>query len=518
MGFGKSEDGVGEVAEDRIGDALSSAFVALPDGALASFRRDVRGSGNGQDGLTCARYECARVDGMYLPLLAGERALPLWREISTAREKGFGSSSGVVLAHHLVLFIPEGLEAPAEAIVIPDEAICGLLQPLSGSVGLSAGEVRVLKQVICGIDLAEAARVDGVSRETKRSQFKGVARKFACHSQVEVASLSLTRLLLAVRLQPAAGLSSGDGLFRQLVGRFLPEGRTLEIVADNGVRHRFIDVGPPDGRVVAMVHSQVLPDIRLEDVHVLRERGLRLLIPLRSGAMTGTVRELAPAQHVDHAVQGLELLRTHFCGERMDVLGCVSGVPYALAYARANPVRVRTLALVGCPAGAGTSASVAGRFRKGLYQLAADHWSILSRVLEFYGRRINRPETFRSLLVSHYRQSQSDLAVVEAEYGAPYHGERARRLFVSSIGSIKHDFLNQARLDWGQFPSGSFPILFLHGAQDPVHPVERVREISGRLPGAMMHSLPAAGQLLYHQHFEPMLSAYAAFLRDHSPA
>lgn len=114
MGFGKSEDGVGEVAEDRIGDALSSAFVALPDGALASFRRDVRGSGNGQDGLTCARYECARVDGMYLPLLAGERALPLWREISTAREKGFGSSSGVALAHHLVLFIPEGLEAPAK--------------------------------------------------------------------------------------------------------------------------------------------------------------------------------------------------------------------------------------------------------------------------------------------------------------------------------------------------------------------------------------------------------------------
>ena len=158
--------------------------------------------------MTCARYECARVDGMYLPLPGGERVLRLWREISTACEKGFGSSSGVVLAHHLASFIPEGLEAPAEAIVIPDEAICGLLQPLSGSVGLSAGEVRVLKQVICGIDLAEAARVDGVSRETKRSQFKAVARKFACHSQVEVASLSLTRLLLAVRLQPAAGLKT----------------------------------------------------------------------------------------------------------------------------------------------------------------------------------------------------------------------------------------------------------------------------------------------------------------------
>jgi pimeloyl-ACP methyl ester carboxylesterase/DNA-binding CsgD family transcriptional regulator len=518
--FGVSKTGVNrdEVADGSIRGALSSALAALPEGALEEFRRSPDRSASGGHALWRMRFECVRVNGLYQPLLADQRSHPVWHEISSARARGCGSSAGVVLPHHLVLFVPERHDAPAEALLVPDEEIRDFLIPVSGVGRLSTGEIRVLKQVICGIDLADAARADGVTRETKRTQFKSVARKFECHSQVEVASLSLTRLLLALRAEPAASINGGDALFRELAGRFLPEGRTLEIVADSGQRHRFVDIGPHDGRVIAMAHPQVLPDIRAMDVRRLHEQGLRLVVPLRAGAMTDVDAALDPPQHLNHAIEGIDLLRTHFAGAQVDLLGCISGVPYALTYARTFPARVRSLALAGSPAGLASTGSVAAAIRQGFYQLAGEHWPVLSRVLDFYGRRINRPETFRSLLSRHYRQSLSDLKVIEAEFAAPHFGERARRLFVSSMGSIKHDFLNQARLDWGQVPSGIFPILFLHGAHDPVHPVEHARVIARRLPGSHFCSLPLAGQLLYHQHFEPMLSAYASFLTDHAPA
>lgn len=511
----KSVENRGQGGEIGIEGALSSAVSLLSEDALADLRRYAGLAGDASSTSGRMRFECTRVEGQLLPLLAGLREQALWQEIVASRACGLGSSLGVVLPKHLVLFVPESNEAPAEALVIPDTEICEVLRPVSGVGRLSAGELRVLKQVICGIDLAEAARLDGVTRETKRSQFKSVARKFSCHAQIEVANLALTQLLLLFREMPRRFSSSAGDLFRELVGQFLPEARTLEIVGLSGQRHRFVDVGPPGGRVVAMAHSQILPDIRPQDVSVLHEHGVRLVVPLRAGAMTGTGADFEPDRHIEHALEGIEVLRTHFSGEQIDLLGCVSGAAFALAYAQSRPERVRSLALVGCPAGVGVSGSIAGKFRQGLYGLAAGHWSLLSRVLDFYGRRINRPETFRALLMGHYRHSSSDLAVVEAEYAAPFFGERARKMFVSSIGSIKHDFLNQARMDWSGVPAGLFPILFLHGAQDGVHPIDHVRALARNLPGSQVHALPAAGQLLYHQHFEPMLSAYADFLQRH---
>lgn len=87
-----------------------------------------------------------------------------------------------------------------------------------------------------------------------------------------------------------------------------------------------------------------------------------------------------------------------------------------------------------------------------------------------------------------------------------------RKLFSSSMESLKHDFYHQAYPRWEVFPHDSFPSCFLHGIHDLIHPLGEVRKLAHNWGDAPIHLIQGGGQLLYHRHFEPLLAGYRAFL------
>lgn len=502
------------VTDEETSAALETAMTTLPPEDLSDFLglSDIDPEHDSGADLGCIIFNCAVRHGSLIPLKSTDRDHPLWRHMLEVAGPRISPGTGLLLDGHLVLTMDRGVDHPARIVAIGDGAILAAL-PLSGpGYSVSAAELRILKQLLCGFNLSGAATQDGVSHETKRTQFKSLCRKLGVRSQNELTSAALTRILLNLAAGSPQHASRGDRLFVELVHEFVPKARTFLLSGLSGTDHRFIDVGPVGGTPVVFLHSQILPDLRADDIAALCKHDLRLIIPLRNGAMASSFNRLGIDAHLDRACEGIDLARSHFGLQRANILPCISGSAYGLEYARRHPERIRSLAFVGACVKPNTGPATAGRLRAGMFALAARHWSLYSRAIEFYGSRIQRPDKLHKLLLDVYRPCLADLAVIKGEYAPPYGGERVRKLFSSSVESLKHDFYHQARPRWDGFPAGLFPTGFFHGTHDFIHSIGDVRELAQSYGDAPVHPIYGAGQLLYHRHFEPMLAAYRAFL------
>lgn len=496
-------------AESRY--AVSQVLGPLPLGTLEAFRREqAEAPIDRHAGRT--QFDCEMCDGLPRPLKHSDRSHPLWQEIAAALEHQGRHGGGTVLKAHLVFVLEPDVERPARILAVHDEAIVRCLRPIIDQGQITAAELRLLKQLICGCDLAEAARADGVAHETKRSQFKSLARKFGARSQGELTSRALAHLLMGSMGKPTGGGQGTDNLFIALADEFMPGARCHKLQGTGRTRHRFIDLGPFDGRPVIFVHPQILPDFRAEDMDALSVSGLRLIMPLRNGAMAQGCPTLNVSDHLDHACEGIDLVRRHFVGDRADLLLCISGAAYGIEYARRHPQAIASLAFVGAPARSASCSSAAARLRNGLLRLATSDGALFLRMMDFLDRRINRPDTLRRLLAHYYRPCPADLEIVDAEYAAAHGGERVRKQITASMASIKHDLHHQVRPRWNDLPMGSIPVMFFHGDKDFFYPIESVRRLADELGGLPVHAIPNAGQLLYYRHFAPLMEAYQRFV------
>lgn len=453
-----------------------------------------------------------KMDGAQIvPLHSADLGHPLWAEICAAFESSEGREPALTLPEHLALFIEPDEESPARILVIPDSDMVRALQPRGEREQPTHSELRLLKQLICGMGLSEASRKDGVSHETKRTHYKSLSRKLGVRSQNQLTNRVLTRLLFDP--QPSVndkGLQP-DEYFIELIRDFIPSARCFQLLGADGQRHRFVDIGPVSGRPVALVHPMILPDIRQDDIALMHEQGLRLIVPLRNGAMSKTPDRLSIAAHLNHACEGIELVRTHFAGEKLDLILCVSGCAYGIEYARRYPEHVRSIALVGACVQPTAGTGISGRLRKSLFALAGMNWRVYSETLIFFCQRMGQPETLRQLLLRHYRPCPADFSVVQREYTSSNGGERARKLFSASVESMTHDFYHQGSLEWEKLPCGTFPVAFIHGDRDTVHRIEDIHALAKSLGEVPVYTISNAGQLLYYEYFQPLLTRCSSF-------
>ncbi len=458
-------------------------------------------------------FDCRILGGRLEPLNLADRRQPFWAELAKAVSTD-PDAPAYALRDWLVLRMASAPGLPLHMLALQNAEILRILAPVIAGPPITSSELRVLKQLIVGMDLSSAAILDGVNHETKRSQFKSLARKFSARSQAAVVSRILPLLLLDPRR--TAGYVAGglNDYFMTVTREFIPSARFLHLSGTGGADHRYVDLGPKDGRPVAFVHPQILPDFREMEIDLLHAHGLRLIVPLRNGAVSHNHEVLPVAAHLDHACEAIDLIHSNFTGDRLDIIACVSGCAYAIEYAGRSPDRVRSLAMVGAPVQPVTDRSIAGRLRRGLFSLGARNWDLMTAALRLYGDRIARPATFHRLLLNHYAPSLADLAIVEAEYASPHCGERGRKLFASSMDSVMHDFHHQMHPRWDRLPLDRFPIMFLHGSADFIHPIKGVCDLARSLGKLPVHEIEHAGQLLYHQHFSPLLARYASHCRE----
>ena len=168
------------------------------------------------------------------------------------------------------------------------ETYLGLTMP---QAGLSAAEARLLFQFVGGLSLHEMARLDDLSVETKRSQFKSASAKLQCSGQVQVFSFVTSQLahLAVLGAQAARPSDAFESFTAEAVG---PDARIGIVRSPAGSAVRDLEMGPVTGRPILVFHGVLFPIILLGKAALLQRLGLRLIAPVRPGYLEGPTSDI----------------------------------------------------------------------------------------------------------------------------------------------------------------------------------------------------------------------------------
>jgi len=409
----------------------------------------------------------------------------------------------------LCLRIDDSTGANSGRIVVLERgAVEAVLEQLFPNASLTPAEKRALLQVVCGVPLKQAAAGDATAYETKRRQIKSVSAKTGRGGQRDLAGFVLARLLVDLAWTPIAS-SVHDAALYDYHHRYLPsEVRVHVTERRDGTRHRLLDFGDRNGRVFIVLHSQVLPSLSTADVEFCSKLGLRLIWPLRHGELDPEASLLSFDDHASHARAGIDAARELFTGKRAVLLCLMSACWYGIDYAHRHPENVERLVFVGACYRPTRGKDAQGRLRDGLLRLSGQHRASAALLLRFIGQRLRDPERLDAFLRKLYTDSAPDTAVLAADLDDSEARESLMLRFTLSGSSITQDFLHLHFPNFNKLVAIDKPIAFVHGSEDPVHPVSEVASLAEQV-GAPLTILKGAGQLLYAAHWSTVLSAAA---------
>lgn len=478
--------------EQRTRDAKGFAVLATADGRiLAASATAARTLGaNGLDGLQ---------DGLTGP------ARTALRRFCHALERGEAPgplvlTTGDTPRHLLVQRARTAAGEGATAALLTIEALDhqwndGAEALLVESFALSRAEVAVLRALLSGRTLREIAADTGRSEHTIRNQMKSVLAKTGAPSQVDLVRL------VAFLINSAAEREQQVAP-RGLRGRLLTlAGRRVELFTD----------GPEDGRPVLFLHGML--DGLAAPLHLrdrFRAAGYRLIAPARPGF--GRSEPVGrPEDALDIVVAQVEALIGRMDLKAPILLGHMAGALYG--HVLASRLRGRVAGMV--------AVSGAAPIRR-LSQLSsmAPHQRIVAYTARF------TPALLPPLLRAGIAQIDSkDIEGFMTALYPPGSHEAAviRRLDLARIIQAGYRFsVTQGHIgfatdshhivrDWSRHIDPSAPVLYLHGARDPVVPRGDVEAFLQDLPGAECQVLGDAGQLSLYERPDAVFEALARF-------
>ena len=415
-----------------------------------------------------------------------------------------------VMDNDLVVRVAPRVEGRTAFVArISDESLKAFLAAHFPQVRLPGALRHLLRLHLVGIGLKDGAERDGRSVETRKRQSQQLRAAFEADDLATVGRHVSAALVLALDRHVTPQGQAIDRCLKNYVFRFLPAGtRLISLTTPEGDAFPVIDMGPETGRPVLALHPMALPDIRPVDLARMERLGLRLVWPLRHGTCAPGATPLRPREHLDHAVRGARLALGAMCGGHATVLAFAAASRVGLELAATAPSAVNALHVAGVCLREGRPETGPRRLAKGVLALSARNPGLLGPILAQIETRLRRPGVFEDFLRRQFADSAADLAVVANDLAGPYGAERFRAALLDSAASARHDFLFQQDLGWDRVPP-DLELHLHHGAQDSIHPLPLIRDLSDRLPGACLHIHPEAGQLFHHDHLERVLERIA---------
>lgn len=428
---------------------------------------------------------------------------------------------------------------------LPPASIVGLLQELRGT-GTAAkwprGEAeRTYPVYIHGMlmghgtsQIIEELGRRGIQR-SEDAVGKAVAKikeELGLPKQIDLGVNLATKL--QARLQGIATLAASEMWpeLREYRRLFLPETAYVQILPHprGGPSIPKISVGPSQGEPIVVLHAMALPHIGTLEEELLRELNLRLIFPLRNGALANNAPYMSEQEHLEHALTGISEVAKELSGRRFHLAALVTSSPIAVEFALRNPNLISGLSLIGACFVEGRPTKDARGLSDALIevlQAGVMRWPAASRIAM---EEMLSPNKFDAFISRHYRDCPSDLAVVEKEQtlalrrqrkinGTKGESEdtstynRLRFALANSLISVRHDFLHQKDDHWNDAARLDAPLHFYHGTDDQIHPVQSIIALSKSLRHASFHPIEKGGQLLYFEHFQPILRGIANSLR-----
>ena len=390
----------------------------------------------------------------------------------------------------------EGARVVLRSLAVPwTDAVADTLR---AAFDLTDAEVAIARELSAGRTLNEIAEARVRSPHTVKTQLKSVLHKAGVPGQPD-----LVRLIAVLASMGEADGTDGGGTARTVrIGS-----RAVEL----------LERGPPDGAPVLFLHGMLdgtMLSHRLDGE--LAARGLRLVCPVRPGF--GASDPLGDPRDALERVADDVAAAMDLCGiDRAPAIGHWSGSLYAIAAQDRHPDRIGGVVCVGGGVPMTSARQIADMApRQRVVALTARYMpALLPAVLRAGIAQIDRdPAAFMDAL---YPPGLHDRALLDrlglgslVQSGYRFAVRRGYHGFLMDSYHVVRDW--SARLE--RFDA---PLLYVHGAHDPVVDAGSVSRASERWPRIHLRVYPDAGQLILQQKPEAVLDPVLAMTRESVP-
>jgi len=476
--------------------------------------KKLRDGGN-FDGFTVLEYDLSRNPPVQLPQTVepiSKRVEQHLRDSSAEDSWGLIDEKWVILRLENQLFSTTG-----KLLLFSVDYISDVLEKLFPGANITTAEQRILHQSLAGVKLRKAAEQDNVSYETKKSQLKSVFQKTHFNNQQALSSFLITHLTLELvaKLSRRSDNAESDDMFFYYVDTYMGQYVRASIVQESANRRfRVIELGDPAGIPVVCVHHLGIINFSEEEIEAIRRNRIRLICPLRHGALGPADPKITSEQHFEHALSGIDLAIS-LAGDRNTVLlGLLSGCLYAVNYYERHPEKVSKLIMQGASYKPPKENNVTSIFKKNLHDLAIESEQTLELAISTMLDSVDTPEKLKKVVQESNNNGIADNRTIDELFADQNQVRALQHRLEHSPFSILQDLKMQSLKDWSplQRISSEVEMHFIHGNEDTLIPIENIESLESQRSGVQLHTVEGAGNWIFGQYTKQTTSIIRGIL------
>lgn len=377
-----------------------------------------------------------------------------------------------------------------------------------GETRLTPTEYLMVSHLLTGLDLKAVAALLGTSYDTKRKQSQIILDKLGAKTQTDLLR-SLSLEITAAVFDEILPLQERN-LETALVKRqFRKDVIVNTISIGDGPDIPVWEFGARCGRPVLYFHSMLTPIVFHDEmIDLLKAHDLRWLVVPR--------HFLGLDDHFD--VQTRQNKFTHALAQTVahlsdDPVICVAesaGVPWAAHFARHHSHLVSQLVLAATPQ---VFQMVEQPKKNTLFiemsqRLRRDD-RVIAGLTHVYNAISRIPALAQKGLMHMCRKSAADMACMENLFQRAHLSDWLR-LIANHATMASVDELTNLQRNWLEdLKETTCQMMFIHGKEDPISPIQDVQAIARTLPDATFQAIDDAGHMVLTQHFEALISQLA---------
>ena len=388
--------------------------------------------------------------------------------------------------------------------------ISDLLEKLFPDTRITPSERRTLLQSLSGLSLKAAAHQDSVSYETKKTQLKAVYQKTQLNKQQTLSSFLIAHLTLehASKHSRHRADTESDRMFFNYVDNYMgPYVRASVVQESPEKRFRVIELGDPAGLPVVCIHHLGVINFSEEEVEAFRKHRLRLICPLRHGALGPSDKKLSTVDYIEHALAGIELAGSLTGQQRPVVVSLLSGCMYAINYCKRFPDKVDKLIMLGANYRPPVEVKSVSTVKESLHGLASNYEVTLEQTVSTMLKSVDQAHSLKNVMMETHNHGEADTTTIDALFDDEHQVQAMQHRLRNSPLSIVEDLKTQAARDWSPLArisnsaaGDATQIHFIHGSEDELIPVENVKDFISQKSRMTLHVVDGAGNWIFGQY------------------
>ena len=361
--------------------------------------------------------------------------------------------------------------------------------------------------------MREAAQDDNVSYETKRTQQKSIATKLGYKRQVDLLTDLLSELFLEIL--SVKNNSAKNNARDQYVARYFPRPlRRYKILDSNNAQQEILDIGPPDGKPLIVLHSTFISNLSQQMLDQLTAYNIRLLLPLRNGLLDPAAPLLTSEQHLQFAISGIDTARSLIPQKKCVLYAIATGTRIAIEYANQKTQNVEKIIFQSTAISKHARLFSKNTTLSGISKLALHSPLTLNTLFAFLQRKMRDPQSAKKYLLNTFARSPLDLAIIERNFDLPEFGQRTIELLEKSFHSMCHDFNYMSDLGLEKLKHDNIPIAFIHGSNDGISPLYIIEKFVAELGRGDIITIENCGHFISVEHLPQLMQAIQKILEQ----